>query len=277
MKKLIAMLLAAIMAISVLPAAAFAAEDNGSTGPVWPEEGSIKLDKDAKAVEGRDNLWEVTLRIQGKNYRTTSDVVLVIDNSNSMYTEKGNGYTEDANSRMTKTKIAAKAFVNALLTEDSATRIALVVYGTDVRSFTGFYDADGKNELIGKINAITVEADSDNGGTNQQAGIHKAQELLDSADSTGRNKSMVILSDGAATFSYPFVGGSASIDCRTFLIHRFSGNPQVTTWPANAVPDYTTVVGTGGDFSLDGNILWNCKCTHNKMMNKGKNCTMVLY
>ena len=34
MKKLIAMLLAAIMAISVLPAAAFAAEDNGSTGPV---------------------------------------------------------------------------------------------------------------------------------------------------------------------------------------------------------------------------------------------------
>ena len=50
MKKLIAMLLAAIMAISVLPAAAFAAEDNGSTGPVWPEEGSIKLDKDAKAV-----------------------------------------------------------------------------------------------------------------------------------------------------------------------------------------------------------------------------------
>ena len=78
MKKLIAMLLAAIMAIAVLPAAAFAAEDNGSTGPVWPEEGSIKLDKDAKAVEGRDNLWEVTLRIQGKNYRTTSDVVLVI-------------------------------------------------------------------------------------------------------------------------------------------------------------------------------------------------------
>ena len=80
MKKLIAMLLAAIMAISVLPAAAFAVEDNGSTGPVWPEEGSIKLDKDAKAVEGRDNFWEVTLRIQGKNYRTTSDVVLVIDN-----------------------------------------------------------------------------------------------------------------------------------------------------------------------------------------------------
>ena len=80
---------------------------------------------------------------------------------------------------------------------------------------------------------------------------------------------MVILSDGEATFSYPFAGGSASIDCGTFILsHWFSGNPQVTTWPANAVPDYTTVVGTGGDFSLDGNILWNCKCKHNRTTNE---------
>ena len=251
MKKLIAMLLAAIMAISVLPAAAFAAEDNGSTGPVWPEEGSIKLDKDAKAVEGRDNRWEVTLRIQGKNYRTTSDVVLVIDNSNSMYTEKGNGYTEDANSRMTKTKIAAKAFVHASLTEDSATRIALVVYGTDVRSFTGFYDADGKNELIGKINAITVEADSDNGGTNQQAGIHKAQELLDSADSTGRNKSMVILSDGEATFSYLFVATATYSNCRAwFSIGLGCPSGGSFTDISAATPDYNTVIGSGGSFTM---------------------------
>ena len=259
MKKLIAMLLAAIMAISVLPAAAFAAKDNGSTGPVWPEEGSIKLDKDAKAVEGRDNLWEVTLRIQGKNYGTTSDVVLVIDNSNSMYSEKGNGYTEDANSRMTKTKIAAKAFVNALLTEDSATRIALVVYGTDVRSFTGFYDADGKNELIDKINAITVEADSDNGGTNQQAGIHKAQELLDSADSTGRNKSMVILSDGAATFSYRFVATATYSNCSSFFGWFCPSGGSFTDISA-ATPDYNTVIGSGGSFTMNYNATVTATC-----------------
>lgn len=64
-----------------------------STQPVWPAEGSIKLDKDAKAVEGQKNLWEVTLGIQGRNYKTTSDVVLVIDNSNSMYEENGEKMT----------------------------------------------------------------------------------------------------------------------------------------------------------------------------------------
>lgn len=93
-KRALALVLALVMALSLvaLPSFAEGEGDGGGTAatqPVWPAEGSIKLDKVAKAVEGQENLWEVTLGIQGKNYKTTSDVVLVIDNSNSMYEENG--------------------------------------------------------------------------------------------------------------------------------------------------------------------------------------------
>ena len=251
MKKLLAIILAAIMALSVLPVAAFA-DDGSNAAPVWPAEGSVKLDKDAQAVEGEDNLWEVTLQIQGKNYKTTSDVVLVIDCSGSM---EGN--------KLTNTRKAAKAFGEKLLTEGSGTRIAIVTYIDEATAYNGghFYSADELSAFSAAVDAATYA----NGGTNQQAGIHVAQGLLKSTASTGKNKSIVILSDGEATYSYPFVGGNATIDCGRFLGHWFSGNPKVSAWPTNATPDYTTVIGTGGKFELDGgNILWHCTCEHNR-------------
>ena len=197
MKKLLAMLLAALMVLSVLPVVAFA-DEGGSTAPVWPAEGSIKLDKDAQAVEDKDNVWEVTLQIQGKNYKTTSDVVLVIDNSNSMYDD----------GRMTKTKAAAKAFVDALLTENSSTRIAVVVFNLNATK-TGFYTYQNKDELKQYIDAISKN--EDDGGTFTQLGIKTAQDLLNSAESTGKTKSIVLLSDGVPTKSYQVNNLSADV------------------------------------------------------------------
>lgn len=104
------MMLTVFSAFSVVSAEGEAA---GGTQPVWPAQGSIKLDKDAAAVEGAENLWEVTLGIQGKNFETTSDVVLVIDCSGSM-----------EGAKLTNTRTAAKAFGQKLLTEGSTTRIA---------------------------------------------------------------------------------------------------------------------------------------------------------
>lgn len=243
-KQALALVLALVMALSLvaLPSFAEGEETGGGTAvtqPVWPAEGSIKLDKDAKAVEGSNNLWEVTLGIQGKNYKTTSDVVLVIDNSNSMYTEHSDGwsywYEYDTSCRMYATKLAAKAFAEKLLTEDSSTRIALVVYGTNVRSTTDFYDKNTKADLISKIDAIGPESDTNNGATNQQAGIHKAQQLLTSASSTGKQKNIVILSDGAATKSHPFIV------------------PKNGSAPATPAPDYTKVIGSGSKFEIGYN------------------------
>lgn len=256
-KQALALVLALVMALSLvaLPSFAEGEGDGGGTAatqPVWPAEGSIKLDKDAEAVEGQKNLWEVTLGIQGKNYKTTSDVVLVIDCSGSM----------DEGTKLTNTRAAAKAFGDKLLTEGSSTRIAIVTFIDEATAHNNghFYTA---SELSAFETAVD-EATYANGGTNQQAGIHVAQQLLTSEASIGKQKNIVILSDGKATYSYPFVGGNASIGCGQFLGHWFSGNPQVSSWPTTATPDYSTVIGDGNNFELDGNIRWHCTCEHNR-------------
>lgn len=260
-KQALALVLALVMALSLvaLPSFAEGEGDGGGTAatqPVWPAEGSIKLDKDAKAVVGQENLWEVTLGIQGKNYSTTSDVVLVIDCSGSM--EEG--------TKLEATRTAAKAFGDKLLTEGSTTRIAIVTYADEAAAYSDghFYMAAERSAFESAVDQATGAS----GATNQQAGIHVAQQLLASDSSTGKQKNIVILSDGEPTYSYPFVGGNASIDCEWIIAHWFSGNPQVSSWPTTATPDYSTVVGSGNSFGLDGNILWHCTCRHNQTTDK---------
>lgn len=259
-KRALALVLALVMALSLMALPSFAeGEETGggteSTQPVWPAEGSIKLDKDAKAVEGSNNLWEVTLGIQGKNYSTTSDVVLVIDCSGSM-----------EGTKLTNTRKAAKAFGDKLLTENSSTRIAIVTFIDEATAHNNghFYTASELSDFKNAVDKATYA----NGGTNQQAGIHVAQQLLTSEASIGKQKNIVILSDGKATYSYPFVGGNASIDCGQFIGHWFSGDPQVSSWPTTATPDYSTVIGDGNNFELDGNIRWHCTCEHNRTTDK---------
>lgn len=240
------MMLTVFSAFSVVSAEGEAA---GGTQPVWPAPGSIKLDKDAAAVERETNLWEVTLGIQGKNFETTSDVVLVIDCSGSMKGDK-----------LTNTRKAAKAFGQKLLADGSSTRIAIVTFIDTAAAYNNghFYDATELSAFEAAVDKATYA----NGGTNQQAGIHKAQELLNT--SSAGLKNIVILSDGEATFSHPFVGGNATIDCEWFWSHWFSEKPNVTSWPTVATPNYSTVIGTGNSFDLDGNINWNCTCEHDK-------------
>lgn len=194
LKRISAFFMAMLMMLTVFSAfSAVSAEGEaaGGTQPVWPAPGSIQLNKDAAAVENETNLWEVTLGIQGKNFETTSDVVLVIDCSGSMKGDK-----------LANTRIAAKAFGQKLLTEGSTTRIAIVTFIDEATAHNNghFY---GAGELAAFETAVDG-ATYANGGTNQQAGIHKAQELLNT--SSAGLKNIVILSDGEATYSYRISG-----------------------------------------------------------------------
>ena len=262
-KRALALVLALVMALSLVALPSFAeGEETGggteSTQPVWPAEGSIKLDKDAKAVEGQKNLWEVTLGIQGRNYKTTSDVVLVIDNSNSMYEENG-----EKNDRMVQTKAAANAFIDKLLTEDSTTRIAVVVFNLKVDQ-TGFYTWADKAGLKTYINNIKKATNKYDGGTFTQLGIKTARDLLNSSASKGGNKSIVLLSDGVPTASYR-VSGTATGTCQ--YNNSFFGN----YWTHNDDYDENTVVVTGCDYKnhagdgtkeTDGRIDLTVTCEH---------------
>lgn len=256
-KRTLAALLAVVLTLALLGEAVFA--DN-SEQPVWPEEGAIQLSKSAAAVEGKENTWEVTLGIQGKNYKTTSDVLLVIDNSNSMYD----------NSRMAKTKAAANAFVDTLLTEDSTTRIALVVYNLK-ETHTGFYTYGNRAELKQQISSISKN--ENDGGTFTQLGLHAARTLLNSAESTGQNKSIVLLSDGEPTKAYAFVAKNPTYTgCESW--HLISGHHGGTFKAETFEPNYSLTLGDGrtNDF---GTYSYNAiarSVTCNKDVSKDIDC-----
>lgn len=251
LKRISAFFMAMLMMLTVFSAfSAVSAEGEatGGTQPVWPAQGSIKLDKDAAAVVGAENLWEVTLGIQGKNFETTSDVVLVIDNSNSMY----------ENNRMVQTKAAANAFVDALLTQDSATRIAVVVFNLTVKQ-TGFYDYSNKEELKAYINAVSQN--KDDGGTFTQLGIKTARDLLKSSASTGLNKNIVLLSDGDPTASYR-VTGTAMGTCIWLFGTIHNNGCDENTVKVNGC-NYNEQAGNGTSAD-DGSITLLLTCKHGK-------------
>lgn len=235
------MMLTVFSAFSVVSAEGEAA---GGTQPVWPAPGSIKLDKDAAAVEDAENLWEITLGIQGKNFETTSDVVLVIDCSGSMEGDK-----------LTNTREAAKAFGQKLLTEGSTTRIAIVTFIKEATAYNNghFYGATELSAFEAAVDKATYAK----GGTNQQAGIHKAQELLNT--SSAGLKNIVILSDGDATYSYPFVASATYSDCGAWTSLGCPRGGSITNIGAFA-PDYTTVIGSGSSFTLDYNARVTATC-----------------
>lgn len=250
LKRISAFFMAMLMMLTVFSAfSAVSAEGEaaGGTQPVWPAQGSIKLDKDAAAVAGKENLWEVTLGIQGKNFETTSDVVLVIDNSNSMY----------ENDRMVQTKAAANAFVDALLTQDSATRIAVVVFNDKVKQ-TGFYDYSNKEALKAYINAVSQN--KDDGGTFTQLGIKTARDLLKSSASTGLNKNIVLLSDGLPTWSY-LATGTATGTCGWLGIIHNNGYDKNTVKVNGCNYNVQKGKGTSAD---DGAITLSLTCEHSE-------------
>lgn len=198
-------------------------------------------------MDEESGLYEVTLTIQGKNYSTTSDVVLVIDCSGSM-----------EGTKLTNTRKAAKAFGDKLLTENSTTRIAIVTFIDTATAYNSghFYTASELDAFKKAIDKATYA----NGGTNQQAGIHVAQQLLASASSTGKQKNIVILSDGEPTYSHPFVATATYANCEAWTEIGCPRGGNITNIGA-FTPDYNTVIGSGGAFTTSYNAYVNATCT----------------
>lgn len=255
-KQALALVLALVMALSLVALPSFAADEEtgggtAATQPVWPAEGSINLSKKAQPVDEESGLYEVTLGIQGKNYKTTSDVVLVIDCSGSM-----------EGTKLTNTRKAAKAFGDKLLTENSTTRIAIVTFIDKATAYNNghFYTASELSAFRSAVDAATYA----NGGTNQQAGIHVAQQLLASASSTGKQKNIVILSDGEPTYSHPFVATATYEGCErlnSYWCGNYGPRDGRFTNVGAFTPDYNTEIGSGNSFTMNYNAYVNATCT----------------
>lgn len=171
--------------------------------------GKISLDKSAtKVYEGtsEDNLEkgrfaQVTLDVNAKSYdvdaKTKLDVVLVMDNSYSMGEKDADS---NKTSRRKAAKDAATDFVGKLINEGKDNvKIGMVVFGTDIQSTQELSsDKATINSFINGISSIY------NQGTNVQAGIAKANELL-ATGRTDAKKAVIILTDGEPTyFNYTY-------------------------------------------------------------------------
>lgn len=137
-KRVISLVLCLLMALSLIPTTAFAVDadpsaEAGSTGTA----GEVTVNKTAAPVEGMVNTWDITLTVTAKDPTpappNAQDVVLVIDNSNSMY--DSNWFSH---SRMYYAKAAAKKFIDSLLPTGSGNRVAIVYFGNDAHSNNAF-------------------------------------------------------------------------------------------------------------------------------------------
>ena len=173
---------------------------NNSTGA------DVKYSKSATPVDGEENAYNVTLKIESTTKETTpgaSAVVLVIDSSGSMGDYR----------RLEKAKEVAKKFVNDYGTSGKDRYIAVVEFASSAEklNFGGYgiikptvYWLDASNADNREAISKRVEAMYAYGGTNLEQGLSVANDLLkDNAISnkiSKSNKFVIALTDGEPTY-----------------------------------------------------------------------------
>ena len=188
----------------------------------------VTVSKTARYVD--KNEYEITLSVTIPADVTvpgsSADVVLVIDRSGSM----------DDGGKMGDAKYAAEDFADALLKEGNGVRMGVVSYADNAsRDQELTSDAGDVKDAINMIGAY--------GGTNIQAGIHAARQMLENSDA--EKKVIVVLSDGEPTYSYNVSTAAAgSVEHHSFFV----------TWHDNFGDfydirfSYDNIVGDGTDY-----------------------------
>lgn len=253
-RKVLSLLMAVVLVFSLLPISALAVETanptptvtvahNGEAVNAGTGDTTITGQKTIAAVPSTTNQFDITLNVTTRSTSTSSvvkgkavHVVLVIDRSASMANE----------GRMTSTITAASAFVDEVLGENAAegNQVAVVSYGMS---------ATRASELTS--NAATVKtaiaglqpgsSSTYEGGTNTQAGLYTAQQLLAADATEGVTKMIVLMSDGLPTYSY-LLGGTAELH----------GNGTIDPSTIQITDRYTQyILGSGNGYTIPGYYL----------------------
>lgn len=278
-KRALSTVLAMVMCLSLLQVTALASESgeieyepleiasNGETRTVNGENGtSVSAAKTARILD--DETVEITLEVETVSYeKTTVDskaahVVLVIDRSGSM---KGTAI-ENA-------KSAARSFADIFLGENAAdgNKLAVVSFAgvkgdrnktADVTTNSGFVGKTGLAALKTQIDGISAD-----GGTLTQAAILQAQELLNASKQEGVQNIIVLMSDGAPTYSYQLTGTATWTGCYINMsgAHRWGdGNVDPATVLITG-RNTGKILGSGSSFTFsDNNAALEVTCSHGK-------------
>ena len=186
---------------------------NSASTPVQPPTPGIvetkkELSHEKYIAKNDDGTYNLTLNVSGavgsESYANKLDVLFVMDTSNSMKRGMNNStnqknYTTNPNSRFYNQQKAVEDAVAKLKEKKNVdARFAVVSFDTEAGIETGW--TDGPISYPSKVEQYD-DSNEDAGGTNYQAGLRKADELLKKGR-TDATKIVVFLSDGDPTFYY---------------------------------------------------------------------------
>lgn len=168
-----------------------------------------------QAVSNGDGTYDLSLSVTGSVGSQSStvnvDVLMIVDESNSMGTRDGWGNLTDKNGNLIpQLEDAMRTLVNTLEENDQVdARYSIVSFGTTGKEELGWTSIEGDYSNIdytkvGRAISGIEARGGDDGGTNYMAGFRTAKPLLDSANTDDRDAITVVvfLSDGEPTYYY---------------------------------------------------------------------------
>lgn len=195
-KRLLAMMMAIVMVMTLLPTSALAADGVGE--PSETNSGAVF----SKTVH-QENNGDVKITLEawatGQTVQTTKqqplDIVLVLDQSGSM----ANNFDKKT-SRQAAMKNAVNGFIDKVAknyTEGAAHRISIVTFGSEAKVLQNWtkVDANGTDDLKNKVSGLP---ETPAGATNVAEGMTKAQTQLSNAQKDHK-KVVVVFTDGVPT------------------------------------------------------------------------------
>lgn len=190
---------------------------NSASTPVQPPTPGVvetkkELSHEKYIAKNEDGTYNLTLNVSGavgsESYANKLDVLFVMDTSNSMIREMNskndlNDYTTNENSRFFNQQKAVEAAVAKLKSKKNVdAKFAVVSFDTQAGIETEWTkDSIKYPTRVGKYPYQSYYHGKQAGGTNYEAGLIKAKQLLDSGR-TDATKIVVFLSDGDPTFYY---------------------------------------------------------------------------
>ena len=221
-KQALALVLALVMALSLVALPSFAADEDAADGTLPNGVSVVNPGGPTEGVTGMEMSKTLQLNADGKTgtltleaYATGNsqvlqkevplDIVLVLDQSGSMaYNFNGKQTNQNKNRRQYAMKNAVKTFINSVAdrydAESSDHRMAIVTFGDDASTLVGWTQVNGtgKDTLTTAIDGLPERP---SGGTQTGKGMQRAQTLLGNSNYTGSNQAqrtqvVIMFTDG---------------------------------------------------------------------------------
>lgn len=220
-KRALALVLALVMALSLVALPSFAAGEEDSAGlpngvsvvnPGGPTEGvtGMEMSKTLQLnADGKTGTLTLEAYATGNSQvlqkEVPLDIVLVLDQSGSMaYNFNGKQTAQNKDRRQYAMKNAVKTFINSVAdrydAESSDHRMAIVTFGYDASTLVGWTQVNGtgKDTLTTVIDGLPERP---SGGTQTGKGMQWAQTLLGNSNYTGSNQAqrtqvVIMFTDG---------------------------------------------------------------------------------